>query len=550
MSPLPPDQQALLEEYQRRQILKDLADTYKGSLYEFVKAAWHVLEPGSPLVDNWHIKAICAAVQCVLEGWYCRKRGLPVAVLIQNLLINVPPGTAKSRIVSVMAPAWMWIKDPTWRAIFFSGGATVASRDSMFRRDLIKSEWYRDTFKPTWEIRVDQDAKLQFNNTAGGSLIALTAGQRITGNRADSLFVDDPNDAVEVLSEDVRTSINEVWWDQGAFNRVNDSIISTRIGIMQRLHEDDWAGHVMKMLEGQEPVWHHLNLPQEYEGEEKCLCGRKVCRLPLGKLDPRTEMGELLFPAKFPPAVLAQEKARLKEHGYSQQHQQRPFPKGGGLLKRVWFNHYEEDPKKMKFDEVFQSWDLAFKKTRTSDYVCGQVWGIKGVRRYLLDQVWGRYDFNETVKKIREVSKNWPRATAKYIEDKANGPAVITSLKNEIEGIIPVTPEGGKEARASAVGPLIEAGNVFLPKVSLRPWVEGLLLECESFPNGAHDDRVDAMTQALIKTLNRKYDETEDTRTVEQKMWDELAEQDKAAKQTGGEFEQLPLGFDFLQEPN
>ena len=150
-------------------------------------------------------------------------------------------------------------------------------------------------------------------------------------------------------------------------------------------------------------------------------------------------------------------------------------------------------------EEQIQSWDCSFKDLETSDYVVGQVWGRRGSDYLLLDQVRDRMDCPTTVKAVRQLSMKWRGTFAKLIEDKANGSAVIQMLAREIPGILPVNPEGGKVARASAVSPLIEAGNVYLPHPLFAPWVNDFIEECAAFPNGAHDDQVDAMTQALLR---------------------------------------------------
>lgn len=155
-------------------------------------------------------------------------------------------------------------------------------------------------------------------------------------------------------------------------------------------------------------------------------------------------------------------------------------------------------------DEQVQSWDCAFKGLETSDYVVGQVWACSGSCFLLLDQTRARMDYPATLAAIRRVSNSWPQCIAKLIEDKANGSAVIAMLQNEIAGILAVNPEGGKVARAAAVSPLIEAGNVYLPHPQWMPWVQDFLDECASFPNGANDDQVDAMTQALLWWHNRE----------------------------------------------
>ena len=140
---------------------------------------------------------------------------------------------------------------------------------------------------------------------------------------------------------------------------------------------------------------------------------------------------------------------------------------------------------------------MAFKDLKTSDYVTCGVWGSKGANRFLLAQLRERLGFPETIAAVKRMSQLWPKATAKLIEDKANGPAVIASLRHRVEGLIAVNPEGGKVARAQATSPLLEAGNVFLPHPDLAPWVDGFIEECAVFPNGRHDDQVDQMTQVL-----------------------------------------------------
>ncbi len=150
-------------------------------------------------------------------------------------------------------------------------------------------------------------------------------------------------------------------------------------------------------------------------------------------------------------------------------------------------------------DEQLQSWDCSFKDLDTSDYVVGQAWGRSGPIYLLGHQIRARMDCPATIKAIRELSQKWPGTLAKLIEDKANGSAVIQMLQHEIPGILPVNPEGGKVARAMAVSPLIEAGNVYLPHPLYAPWVNDFIEECAAFPNGAHDDQVDAMTQALLR---------------------------------------------------
>lgn len=171
------------------------------------------------------------------------------------------------------------------------------------------------------------------------------------------------------------------------------------------------------------------------------------------------------------------------------------------MFKRSWWKYYRALP--ARFDEVIQSWDCAFKDNKDSDYVVGQVWGRIGANKYLIDQVRGQMDFPTTIQAIRNLSARYPSAYAKLIEDKANGTAVIQTLRNEIPGIIAVNPDGGKVARAVSASADAEAGNIYLPAPEIAPWVHDFVEECASFPNGANDDQVDAFTQAMNRFNNK-----------------------------------------------
>jgi len=156
------------------------------------------------------------------------------------------------------------------------------------------------------------------------------------------------------------------------------------------------------------------------------------------------------------------------------------------------------------FDDQAQSWDMSFRETTAGSYTVGQVWGRTGPGAYLVDQYRGRVDFPDAVTAVRSLSAKHPRAFAKYVENKANGPAVVSTLQSEIPGLIEVEPDGGKVARANAITPFVEAGNVYLPHPDLAPWVTAFIDEAAAFPNAANDDQVDAMSQGVIRLLGGK----------------------------------------------
>src|SRR5690606_38410943 len=140
------------------------------SLAHFFRQAWHVLNPGTRLLWSWHLDAICLHVQRVVEDWAKARTALNLGEdfeqLIQNLLVNVPPRTAKSLIISVMAPAWAWLHWPDLTLLCLSSNPDVAKRDSEFCRTVIESEWYQRSFEPNW--RTTNDAETFITNSAGG----------------------------------------------------------------------------------------------------------------------------------------------------------------------------------------------------------------------------------------------------------------------------------------------------------------------------------------------------------------------------------------------
>jgi predicted phage terminase large subunit-like protein len=241
-------------------------------------------------------------------------------------------------------------------------------------------------------------------------------------------------------------------------------------------------------------------------------------------VDPRTEWGQLLFPERLPEPEVALQEITLGSYMTSGQFQQEPSPADGGIFRRAWFSKFwcypddklEPPPIRIGDEEIQTqlmriepstleeqalSFDCAFKDVKDSDFVVGQAWGRKKADRLLLDQVRGRMDFPATLTAVENLSRNWPRATSKFIEDKANGPAVISSLKHKITGMIAISPEGGKASRAQGVSPQFEAGNIWLPHPTNAPWVWALIEEFVAFPKAAHDDCVDAASQLLNRWL-------------------------------------------------
>lgn len=453
----------------RDEINRELA---RRSLAHFIRQAWHVVEPDTELLWNWHIDAIAEHLEAVSDG------------RIRRLLINVPPGHMKSLIVCVFWPAWMWLHQPGWRALFGSYSADLAIRDSVRCRDLLQNEWYQDTFHPGWHFAGDQNVKSYFKNDRQGFRFSLSVGSQATGWRGHCVVVDDPLNVKNQWSEIARAEAIR-WWDKTMSSRLNDPRSGSRVIIMQRLHEEDLSGHVLTKTKGQ---YVHLCLPSEFEPESQCVT-------ELGWSDPRSKEGELLFPSLFNREVLDEAKEDLGSTDYAGQHQQKPAPAEGIVIKRAWINYYQRAP--LQFDRIIQSWDCAFKDLKTSSYVAGTVWGQVGADCYLLDRIHEHLDLPGTMRAVESMTQKHPLAVGKLVEDKANGPAVVQMLAKRVPGLISVSPEGGKMARAYAVQPLFEAGNVHLPAPAIAPWVEEYVHNITSFPGARTDDDMDSTSQAL-----------------------------------------------------
>jgi predicted phage terminase large subunit-like protein len=448
------------------------------SLRIFSEQAWPIVVP-APYVPGWYVDALCQHFEAVVRGE------------IKRLLVTIPPRSTKSTVAAVMLPAWVWTTNPCVRMLYASYAESLAVRDATTSRRLLQSTWYQQNWGDRFELAGDMNLKHRYENNHGGLRLSVGIGGSITGEGGDILTIDDAHNIKEIESAVARKGVID-WFGQVWSTRANDPRAAGWIVIGQRSHCDDLPGHLLEMGN-----WEHLNLPTEFEGDKRVTS--------IGWSDPRQKEGALLCPARFGPDEAEEAKRTLGSFAYSAQHQQRPVPAGGGVWKKDWFRFYRRADLPVKFDMVAASWDCAFKDLKTSDYVAGQLWGRTGADFYLLDQVHAKLDFPATLAAIRNLNERAKYAVnAVLVEDKANGSAVISVLKREITGMLAINPEGGKEARASAVSPMIEAGNVLLPIADEQPWVEDTLLEFVTFPAAKHDDRVDATSQALLWLQRKK----------------------------------------------
>ncbi len=455
----------------------------------FVRYMWREIEP-LELDESWYIDVICDHLEALTFGRHPTRKAL----------INVPPRHIKTKLVSVLWPAWEWLHDPSLRYVTASYDYDLATRDAVDSRRLMQSMRYQALkahIGAAWvaglpyEFTSDQNVKTRFENNAGGSRVVVSVGSKVTGFGGERLIGDDLHN---VLDGDKPNELRKVreWYDQAFRNRVNDERTAVRVIVGQRVAEDDISGHLLET----DRDFDHICLPFRHE------VGRKIRPTRLGFVDPRTVDGEPLVPERWGPREIAT--TRPGSRYYDTQYQQRPRAQEGSIFKRVDFKRWSIEPP--RFDMLALSTDMNFGRTEKQQielvndpnlsHVVIQVWGHVGPDSYLLDEDRGQWDFKRALDRVLVVIERHPRATRRTFEAKANGPAIMSLLREAIPGCDPYEPEGSKIQRAYACQPFVESGNVWIPVG--QQWEEWLD-ELEAFPNGRFDDRVDAMTQELLR---------------------------------------------------
>lgn len=427
---------------------------------------------------GWFHATVCEALDKFLQDVVNKKS--------PRLILCAPPRSGKSEIVSRRFPAYLLGRYPDLSFIGTSYSSDLAGSFSKDVQRIMDEPFFSDVFP---------DVHLPKRGATGGGFIrqsdrfdiadhkghyyTVGVGGSLTGRGADILVIDDPiANEQQASSERVRDSIWN-WYTSTAYTRLSPG--GGLIVMATRWHCDDLIGRLLESQENGGEKWQVINFPAIAEHDEE-----------------HRKAGEALHPERFSIESLNRIRTSVGERVWASLYQQHPVPDGGGLFKQDWIQFWSSETLPEHFDSIVLSWDMTFKQTATSDFVVGQVWGRRKANFYLLDQVRDRMDFVRTKKAFLDLSERWPKALRKLVEDKANGPAIISALKETVPGIVPVTPKESKEARASSVTPLWEAKNVYLPPPDSYPWVKrDFIPELLSFPAGAHDDQVDSMTQAL-----------------------------------------------------
>jgi len=495
---------------------KALRHERDGAFEAFVRLMWPVVEPRDL---EW-----APFMSVVCHYLHRQMLGDPE---YRKLLILLPPGTAKSILVSVMAPAYEWLFNPGGRSLFFTGDDDLSTRDSRRTRLALKdptyqellAEWCRRHDSKPWVFAQDQQEKRNFENTSRGFRQCLTLRTGVTGKRGDKMVIDDPLDVKAVIlggPEAVEKRCHEahIIIDQALTTRVNDPRDAPKTLVMQRLHVNDPAGHALR-----EGGWKVLCLPMHYAPEHE----------HASEDDPRTTPGERLHPARHTDEVIAELRRALGRHAEAQL-EMNPTPSEGGAVKREWFReryHCEPEDIAATADEVWVTADAAKKGTIEADYNAIQCHARKDGKRYLLDRTYARMGSIEYFLAMDAMIAKWSRFIVRtsggcLVEDTANGTNYLDARSPYYMGVALVrfhpnkdTPgsDKSKAARARYLQRAAEAGAIILPAPEIAHWVGDYIENIVAFPLGANDDDMDASSQLHMRWTR------EDEGQVSQRSW-------------------------------
>jgi len=483
------------------------------SYYHFFQQAWKILEPETKLDKNWHIKYLCDILQEEVERIVARKPK------DKDLIINVPPRSGKSYVVTVMLAPWIWTRYPWMKIINSSFSMELSTKLCLDSRRLLLSEWYKNYWGKKFHLSTDMNVKSWYENNRGGMRKSTSTGAQITGTGADIIIVDDPADPEKAESEVERETVKR-YYGKTLYSRLNNQIIGLRVIIMQRLHEEDLTGH---LIENERDSYRYICIPAEITDH----------------IHPRNLIENyvdgLFFPARFSRDILDQAKlsTNLGAYGYSGQMLQQPSPPEGGLFKRCWWVFWKPKGQKVpdvyyknengeslkskivelpaEFDIVIDSWDTAIEGTEKSDDVAGGKWSKKGATKFLLDLIKGKLDFPATKRAVKTLKYSNSATSTILIEKTSNGPAVKADLDATVPGIICIpTGKLSKEDRVKISDTVpytaqCQAGNIVIPHPSLFPWVDGYIEEHANFPKTAQDGQVDQGAQAVNFLSTKKH---------------------------------------------
>jgi predicted phage terminase large subunit-like protein len=508
-------------------------------LYTFLKFAWKYID-SSDFTDGWPIQAVADHLQAVTDGD------------IKRLIINIPPRCAKSSLTSVAFPAWTWAQPwnnhtsgPGVQFLHASYAQQLSLRDSVKCRRLIESPWYQQLWGDRFRLTGDQNTKTRFDNDKGGSRLSTSVGSALTGEGGSIIVVDDPNAAQEAFSEATIHSTIE-WWDSALSTRLNDPKQGAYVVIQQRLSEEDLTGHILSKDVGE---WTHLCLPMRYEWQRHSYSsigwhdprgldaegdplievnedGERIAVSPEAEIELEKREGMLLWPERFGDREVGILERQLGPWAAAGQLQQRPEPKGGGIIKSEWWQPWTNSVYP-NMDFIIACVDTAYTAKTENDPSAMTVWGVfsqdtsvqapnqvlnRGNKlieysrsyvetnpRAMLMYAWqGRFELHELVNKISHTCREFQVDTV-LIENKAAGHSVAQEIKRlygfEKFNLQMYDPKSqDKLSRLYSVQHLFAEGLVYAPNYQ---WANMVIDQVGQFPKGKHDDLVDTVSMAM-----------------------------------------------------
>jgi len=452
------------------------------NLYTYLKASWDKYDVYD-YVDNWHVQCLCEHVQEFLK---------PNSAIGNKLVVTISPRSGKSRIVTVGATTWQWLRKPTEQFLHATHSEKLYVNNIGDIRKLMSHPWYKDRWcdkknnpdNYKYSTLSGSDTKTRVDLQEGGYIIGTSVGAMATGFGCSIINIDDILDAARSVSR-VEVEKANRFYTGSLRNRINDKRASKIMVTAQRLVEDDLPGYIIDNEE-----CFHLNIPMEFDK-------KRTFFSPIGFNDPRKVQGELMDKIKFPAEFLAEER-KNKAYYYSR-YLQNPTPEYGINIQPEWFQYYTEKPH--EYDCIISAWDFSFGDSPTGSYTVGIVVAKSNGNYYVIDMNRDKLEITGQLDSVRDIADRYSEIAIHLVEQKANGSAVVNSLQHEIEGFVLVDPKingGSKEQRLNATIPLYTSGKIFLPTDGMHTWVPELIKELTTFPRGANSDIVDALTYALL----------------------------------------------------
>ncbi len=474
--------------------VKYIQDCAPDSLLIFTQEFWRIIEPKHPFSCNWHVELICDKLQ-----EYATRVGNREPKTT-NLAINVPPGSTKSTLISVMLPSWAWINWPWMKFISGSHDDRLSLRDAVKSRDIIKSSLYQYCFADRFKLKIDVNKKSEYANDKGGIRLATSVTGSITGWHADIYTNDDLVNPKGAKSEAEIEVVND-YMDLIVPSRMTDLNKSVQIMIMQRIAETDPTGHVLK----KDPTgWEHISLPAELVTTKE---GKEIEVKPPEAREKYID--GLLDPNRLPRVELEKMEKTLGKKGYAGQYLQAPAPMEGNIFKKDWFKRFNllelEREAAQKLTPIVWHFrgDTAYTKKEANDPTGFWVYCYLGQNWYIKDFTTVRLEMPALIEfcKTYATKNDYSDQSSFKIEPKASGLSLIQMLKESTQLNISKTkdPEGDKVYRANLVAPTVESGRVFL--LEGAPWVDDFIHDVTFFPDAQHDEAVDLLTMTLLEKV-------------------------------------------------